>query len=275
MMGKIDTIEEFMTRIKLPEGAVTEIMNYKMDAAELIRWKELFRTDKREFFRQIDEAEDKKLKILYLYICFGIEMKPIFLANGISEKIYYDTFYDLTIWCRWCKKYYGVYGMLEERWYVRLFEMNVFRLGRLEFEKVILDKDIIYSKGLIKKGEKVIGVHIPEGGPLLEKSSDESFRMAEEFFPDEYKIYVCSSWLTSPAMYELLDEDSNIIKFQKRFEILDISYDFPLAEQRVFGIIRDDKSEYPEDTRLQRNLKKYLLQGKKVGIALGVKERGC
>ena len=34
-----------------------------------------------------------------------------FLNEGISEKIYYDTFYDLTIWCVWNKKYYGNYGM--------------------------------------------------------------------------------------------------------------------------------------------------------------------
>ena len=163
--------------------------------------------------------------------------------------------------------------MVEARWYERLYEMKVFRLGRLEFEKIILEEDIQYSGGVVKKGAKVIGVHIPEGGPLLPEACDESFALAEKFFPEEYKLYTCSSWLTSPALYELLDETSNILKFQKRFEILDIQYMFPLAEQRVYGIIKEDKNEYPEDTRLQKNLKKFLLEGKKVGIALGVMKR--
>lgn len=198
-----------------------------------------------------------------------------FLNEGISEKIYYDTFYDLTIWCVWNKKYYGNYGMAEARWYERLFEMKVFRLGRLEFEKVVLDEDLVFSGGILRKGEKVIGVHIPEGGPLNADECDKSFQQAENFFSEEYTMYTCFSWLTSPAVRDVLDEDSNIVKFQKRFEIIKVSYDFPLAERRVYGLVQEGKSKYPEDTRLRRNLKKYLLDGKEIGIGLGVMKRGC
>ncbi|MCI6121650.1 acyltransferase domain-containing protein [Bariatricus sp. SGI.161] len=272
-MRTTDTIEEFMERIHLPVGAVDEVLRFQMTEEELAEWEKRFQNDRDDFFSQLELREDQKLRTLYLYIRFALKMKPVFLENNISEKIYYDTFHDLTIWCKWCKKYYGIYGMVEARWYERLYEMKVFRLGRLEFEKIILEEDIRYSGGHVKKGEKVIGVHIPEGGSLLPEACDESFALAEKFFSDEYKLYTCSSWLTSPALYELLDETSNILKFQKRFEILDIQYMFPLAEQRVYGIIKEDKNEYPEDTRLQKNLKKFLLEGKKVGIALGVMKR--
>lgn len=44
---------------------------------------------------------------------------------------------------------------------------------------------------------------------------------------------------------------------------------FHRQEQRVFGEILEDKSQYPEDTLLQRNLKKYLMDGKNPGIGTG------
>ena len=47
-------------------------------------------------------------------------------------------------------------------------------------------------------------------------------------------------------------------------------YDFPQAEERVFGEIRENKDAYPEENSLQRGLKQYLLTGKKVGIGRGV-----
>ena len=272
-MDKYDNIEDFMRYIKLPQEAAKKILDYQMTEAEYKSWKNLFWIDRTNFFEKLEGAKDTKFKTLYLYIRFGIEMKPVFLENGISEQIYYDTFYDLTIWCKWYKKYYGEYGMTEAKWYERLFELKVFRLGRLEFEKIVLDKDIRYSKGIIKAGEKAIGVHVPEGNRLLEKECDRSFQMAENFFSEEYKIYTCASWLISPALEELLDGESNILKFKSRFEILDITYEFPLAEQRVFGIVKENKSEYPENTRLQRKMKEFYLQGRKVGIAFGVKER--
>lgn len=266
-------MEEFMTNIRLPKEAIDELNNYHMTEEEYEFWKALFWNDRDAFFRKLEECPDGKLKTLFLYVRFGMEMKQQFLDEGVSEEIYYDTFYDLTIWSVWNKKHYGSYGMAEARWYERLFERKVFRLGRLEFEKIVLDEDLTYSGGVLKKGEKVIGVHIPEGGPLDAKECDKSFCQAEKFFPEEYRVYTCFSWLTSPAVCDVLEEDSNIVRFQKRFEVVKVTDEFPLAERRVYGMVREDKSEYPEDTRLRRNLKQYLLDGKTFGIGLGVMKR--
>ncbi len=102
-MRTTDTIEEFMERIHLPSGAVDEVLRFQMTEEELAEWEKRFQNDRDDFFSQLELREDQKLRTLYLYIRFALKMKPVFLENNISEKIYYDTFYDLTIWCKWCK----------------------------------------------------------------------------------------------------------------------------------------------------------------------------
>lgn len=97
----------------------------------------------------------------------------------------------------------------------------------------------------------------------------DSLLRAEEFFGGEKQIFICDSWLLSPNLKEVLPEDSNILKFQRMFEVTKVYYTFPQAEQRIFGDILEDKTAYPENTSLRRNAKAYILSGKDLGIGLG------
>ena len=101
----------------------------------------------------------------------------------------------------------------------------------------------------------------------------DAFERAENFFQETFEAFVCESWLVSPKLKELLGEDSNIIKFMGLFENYGIVYPFRQAEQRVFGVICEQKEEYPEHTSLQRALKKYVLDGKEPGMGQGVRLR--
>ncbi len=128
-------------------------------------------------------------------------------------------------------------------------------MGRLQFEK--------------DEKERKLHVHIPEGEPLSPEACDKSFAQAEDFFEDFYEGFDCESWLLSPALLEMLDEENRIIQFQKRFKIERIDLNSRQAEERVFGMIQEDKSLYPEYTSLQKALKKYVLAGKKPGAGFG------
>lgn len=268
-----DTIESFMEKIRLPQDAARLMVDFPMDESELDEWRRLLYQDPDAFFARMAACKDEKLRTLYVYIRLGMEMKQRYLDAGATEQVYYDTFYDLTIWCDWAHRHLGEWGMVEAPWYVRLYHALVFRLGRLEFEIAETDRNFTWSGGDVAKGAKVIGVHIPEGGPLLAEDCDESFRRADAFFSPDYEMYTCDSWLTSPALLDLLEPDSNIRAFQNRFEIVDVTYPFPLAEHRVWGIVQQDKSLYSEDTSLRRNLKRYLLDGGHIGMGLGVMRR--
>nr|WP_246001771.1 hypothetical protein [Allorhizocola rhizosphaerae] len=70
-------------------------------------------------------------------------------------------------------------------------------------------------------------MHIPECcGPLPPAACDVAFARAAEFFPrhfpdEPYEVAVCMSWLLDPALADHLPAESNIVRFQRRFAIVD------------------------------------------------------
>ena len=82
--------------------------------------------------------------------------------------------------------------------------------------------------------------------------------------------YLCHSWLLYPKLKEVLSEKSNILQFQKYFQIVDVDFEEKEAEWRIFGRLEKNPKKYPESTTLQKNAKSYLQSGKKLGNGLGV-----
>lgn len=81
--------------------------------------------------------------------------------------------------------------------------------------------------------------------------------------------YVCHSWLLSPALRELLPESSNIMKFQNLFDITEIDKSSTNFLRWIFKKIDLPIENLPEDTTLQRNVKKYLMAGGQIGEGSG------
>ena len=263
------TIQEIMKRIKLSEEAQCVVQKQKMTEEDYERWKVLFQTDLKMFLEEWKNQNEYKEKALYFYLRLSCETYTCYREQKISDKVFDDTFYDITIWCEECYRKYGVYGLKELWWLAQSMNMKLFRLGRLQFEPIVIEEDMVGENEVIPKGTRALNVHIPAGESLDLKVCLDSFRNAEAFFGKKGQIYVCDSWLLSPELKKLLSEKSNIIRFQNLFEITKVYYAFPQAEQRVFGQVLEDKSQYPEDTLLQRNLKKYLMDGKNPGIGAG------
>ena len=263
------TIQEIMKRIKLSEEAQCVEQKQKMTEEDYERWKVLFQTDLKMFLEEWKNQNEYKEKALYFYLRLSCETYTCYQKQKIGDKVFDDTFYDITIWCEECYRKYGVYGLKELWWLAQSINMKLFRLGRLQFEPIVIEEDMVGENEVIPKGTRALNVHIPAGESLDLKVCLDSFRNAEAFFGEKGQTYVCDSWLLSPELKKLLSEKSNIIRFQNLFEITKVYYAFPQAEQRVFGEVLEDKSQYPEDTLLQRNLKKYLMDGKNPGIGAG------
>lgn len=249
-------LKYFMEGIQLPIDGRKYVCNYKMQKDDYKKWKSMFYKDTAEFLSRIDNIERSEELVLFLYIKFAVELYENYRIQNIPEKIYFDTFSDFTIWYNHCLKDKNKPGLTEASWLTRHLKMKLFRLGRLQYEK----------------GENILHVHIPEGMPLDLGLCDISFAMANDFFSREYETYDCQSWLLDPALQDILDKESNIIKFQKRFKILNVKKS-QQAEERVFGRIVTKVDEYPDKTSLQRKMKKYLLSGKKIGEGYGVISR--
>lgn len=77
--------------------------------------------------------------------------------------------------------------------------------------------------GKTERGVNVIKV----GKPAVKSQSIRDFYVfRKEYFEDWDNVPLsCDSWLLSPALEELLDNDSNILNFQKLFKLESVDYD--------------------------------------------------
>lgn len=211
---------------------------------------------------------------LAVILKLACDVKGQYDRAGIDEKIYYDTMSDIKIWCDKT----GGKGLKNYDWLKNHVKFELFRLGRLQFQLYeCKNKTLLYGKLPFTYGEKLIYVHIPEGESLREEKCRASFDEAKEFFRRyfpkyEYRYYFCESWLLFEGNRDFMAKDSNILKFMSLF---DIRYSLKIDEQaieRIFGKRRLFKKNYPEKTTLQRSAKRYMLEGNKMGIGIGVRK---
>ncbi len=221
----------------------------------------------------VEEKDGKRNLLSFLYFCE--ETKRKYEEKGISLDIFYDTIKDLVAWTEiWS----GVKGELyfgETSWLKRHFGMELFKLGRLQFCEGKAHRDIPSEN--IAEGDNVIEIHIPTTGtPMKYEDCVESIELAKKFFarhfPEfEYKAFTCNSWLLDTTLGEILDSNSNIMKFQSLFNIV--------YEEKAEAIIRytfswdmtKDKLKDAEcKSRLAEKVKERVLAGGDFYSGLGV-----
>lgn len=187
-----------------------------------------------------------------------------YLRLGISDTIYRDTMKCFSRFLAECQRKNGRMFFDRGWWTYRQISMSLFRIGALEYE---------FPPGAASGS---IALHIPSDADLTEKSVDASLEEADIFFRTrfpryEYDKYVCGSWLLAPALRPLLPEDSNILSFQRRFVITDVTHEDSGCMEWLFHSPPDRApGALPEDTRLQRAAKKVLLEGGHIGAASGI-----
>ncbi|MGB5822806.1 MAG: acyltransferase domain-containing protein [Proteocatella sp.] len=230
------------------------------------------------FDNPYDSYEDKDKYYQMMYVESkrrAEETLAKYKLEEISEQIYYDTMSDIDVWAEAYKKTNGHYGIKEVKWIEKSLEMKVFKLGRLQFELLEGEpaQQIIQESGL--GGELlVLDTHIQSGAPLEEGQCEKSYNMAAEFYSERgYKfsdiLFTCDSWLLNPKLKNMLDPGSNIIGFQNKYTIISEKPLNRQMEERVFGELKYNPVYYQEKNSLQKNLKKALLKGEKLGTARG------
>lgn len=262
-------LREFCQDIGLSQGAQEALFKREWKEEEYQAEKRVFQKDKPEFYDLVKTHEDYRLRFLYDYCRMGCEAWETYKEKGISREIFLDTFRDLACWCENCWHEYGEYGINEYHWFYRHIELTVFRLGRLQFEKTPSQWEFTLDGKEIKKGDTVISIHIPQGERLDREKCLASCRLAFAFWGTEHP-YVCYSWLLDENLSKILLPGSNILEFQKLFTHIRTEVVDRYGEWRIFSKLLDNPADYPEDTSLRRAVKKYLLEGKRIGEGLGV-----
>lgn len=149
-------------------------------------------------------------------------------------------------------------------WATYFIRLRIIEVGRLQYEYFINDDN-----------KQVIKIHIPRGKKLdivsVIKSIDNSKKEILKIFKVNNCEYICNSWLLSNQIHELLDEDTNIYKFQELFNVKDGENCIKDILNFVYEIENcEDYLLLPEKTLLQRIIKEELLKGKGFYLGLGV-----
>lgn len=121
-------------------------------------------------------------------------------------------------------------------------------------------------KPALRKGDAVLSVHIPNKGALTKEACEDSYRRAQAVFRTCYpafswKAFRCHSWLLDPQLEAFLPEYSNILAFQRKFTLYAGQSQGQDVFNFVFKLQSQDYRNIPEDTSLQRALKKHYLAG--------------
>lgn len=207
-------------------------------------------------------ADEDNIKILACMLKASADVYEIYKDKGISDKIYFATMKCYTRFI--CETYKMTDKLLFDRywWTTRQAGCHLFRIGELEYEMKHIDENI------------VIGIHIPSDVDFSPSAIDNSLANARQFFTNHYPElsnaeYRCHSWLLDKQLKEMLAKNSNIMSFQERFEIFDegeIGTDFI---EWLYNTRTTDYDNLPENTSLQRNMKKHILSGGVIRNAYG------
>lgn len=143
-------------------------------------------------------------------------------------------------------------------WGIYFIRIKLIEVGRLQYG---LSDDEIHIH--IFGGRKL------DYGEVVE-SLKESRKYIKKYYDVDNPLYKCNSWLLSKEVRDLINDDSNIAKFQGLFDIKqgeECEYDIL---NHVFGISNcNDYNELREDTFLQRKIKEQLILGTKFYLGCG------
>lgn len=128
---------------------------------------------------------------------------------------------------------------------------------------------------VLQPGNHVLAVHLPRGMDLSPDKVTEALDSVKAFVRQRYPEYdirgfSCGSWLLDPALKQILGPDSRIVRFAERFA----RFPTQSAGQEVFFFVFPPNVEkledLPENTRLERELKKLYLNGGFIHAFYGV-----
>lgn len=174
---------------------------------------------------------------VYVYVAALPHIRRWHRGRGIPDEVSWATLADLGRHVTRYRRRNGVTGLDSAGWLSLHFSGAIYALGRLQFNLFRIRTglggprfwyepgDARAAEPGFRPGDPVLGMHIPESGPLDPDACDASVRRVRSFFPryfpeHPFRIVVCTSWLLDDQLAGYLPPTSNIIRFQNRFHLV-------------------------------------------------------
>lgn len=209
-----------------------------------------------------EQGEELGLQTLY----FVENMHDEYVKRGIDEALFEEMV--KTVKGRLISAFNktGTFAIGDLTWQRLLIKARMFNIGILQFDLKPSPADVP-SKG-VKKGDNIVGIHVPGKGRLEYDKCVQSIKDAKAFvakhFPEfEYGYMTIMTWLLNPHMADLLGPESNILKFATLFEVVSI-HESDNIIRFVFGngAKRSDLPNIEPKGRFQTELKRDALAGR-------------
>jgi hypothetical protein len=170
---------------------------------------------------------------------------------------------------------HGVYGFEHLHWLANHLRGLLYDMGRLQVQRerptgFPFDEDAMRAAGFrgLESGDAILSLHIPATGPMDEAACDASLSRAlgdlSRWFPGEqHPAFVCFSWLLDPQLAEYLPADSNILRFQRRFEVFGEPFpELGTTRTYIFKVPGDTNIDaLPQRTTLERAYVRHIHDG--------------
>lgn len=152
-------------------------------------------------------------------------------------------------------------------WASYFINLRIIEVGGFQYE-------LVSENPITKEKEMCIKMHVPKGASLNEEDVRSSIRKStyeiERYFNVKDINYYIESWLLSPEVLALLDDNSNILKFSKLFSIKSTGECTRDILDFVFNdVYIKDYNLLVCKTSLQVKLKSLLINKKEIHIGIG------
>lgn len=290
MESKLDYIKCMMETIEFPLKAQEVFLGLCRQIEMGIHYREKFNELTDRYMRGETDSVYEEVDVLaetmnihsytlsmMLFLWCGDELLEKYREELIPDEIYWDTIKDLQYKLMECDQVYGIWGTFVRTWYPGFYQMTRFALGRLQYEYSDFKlEEYKLDNNIVKKGDKVINMHIPSSGSFSWEKRLASYKRAYEFYADDFLgkpiPMVCDSWLLYPEHREFLPEHLNIRSFMDDFTYIEGTTEAKFENAwRVFGKDSTKASnELPQETSLQKAFAKHLIAGGKTGSGYGI-----
>ena len=213
-------------------------------------------------------------RVVFFLYC-AIPLAEEYEKRGLPKTLYWDALKDLRYKLLECRALYGEWGTFVPDWYRCFYTCERFALGRLQYEPMTFP--LTGYQNALKQGDRVYACHIPSSGALREEDVLASLKYAYNFYKAELKNgilpVVCHSWLLYEPLETVFADSPNILKFRRLFDVIQNDADGNNGDfWRVFyqNFSAESLKNIPTNTKMQKRLKNYLLEGNTMGCGWGI-----
>jgi hypothetical protein len=220
-------------------------------------------------------------RLLYYYL-FALQIRELhawYSCIGVPEDVSASTIGALARHGETHRIKYASTGVDAGWWMLPLLRGEILQVRSLKFHRVHLgvgalsprpwlDADTVARRGEgFRPGDESLGVHSPARIDLSPAALDATFARAREVLTTVWpcptrRIATCQSWMMDDRLVDALGEDSRIVGFQRRFELIEpYEDDVDTVMYFVFGRAGADVAQLRATSRLQRAVLDVVTSG--------------